>query len=573
MATQRTSVLHRAFATRKRRWRRRNLLRLHPSPRRGSGKKKKNKSLKEKVLPKAVKSVKITAEKKNLEPDGVKKTKIRVIGIGGGAGNIVSEIASRLKYGSQPRNSSFVVANTDLQALRATKRNTIRFQFGENFTRGLGAGMNVELAEEAAQTEKEKIKKLFLGQDLCILVASLGGGTGSGAGPVFAKIAKSMGIITLGVFTLPFKFEGERKLEIARDALLKLKPNLNAISILPNERIFQIIDKSTPLKEAFSSINKSLAESLQGLIEMIYLPGLINIDFADLRAILQGKGRLAFLNAVEVEGANRLAEATKSVLASPLYPYTIKGAKGVLFNIAGERGLSLSEVSQISKTISELVNPEAKIIFGISENKKYQDKIKVTLLAIGCSTKIFSEEAKKPKTSASKKKRRQKRKIKKVVEEDKSSSSPLRFARVKEKTKTEKKPKMKSKKKKSVKKPPKTGKSEEVKLVKKIKIKIFEEPKKNEIPSTENRESGSPSAVFSAETVNELRSSPPFANARVGEVKLRKNALQIKKETEEMEKEYMEKEKIWESPAFLRLRPKKLPFNPSRPKEENRGEI
>ena len=535
--------------------------------------KKRNKSKKSKILVKAVKSVKITALKTNKEPDGVKKTKIRVIGIGGGAGNIVSEIASRLKSGSQPRNLSFVVANTDLQALRATKRNTIRFQFGENFTRGLGAGMNVELAEEAAQTEKEKIKKLFLGQDLCILVASLGGGTGSGAGPIFAKIAKSMGIITLGVFTLPFKFEGERKLEIARDALLKLKPNLNAISILPNERIFQIIDKSTPLKEAFSSINKSLAESLQGLIEMIYLPGLINIDFADLRAILQGKGRLAFLNAVEVEGANRLAEATKSVLASPLYPYTIKGAKGVLFNIAGERGLSLSEVSQISKTISELVNPEAKIIFGISENKKYQDKIKVTLLAIGCSTKIFSEEAKKPKTSASKKKRRQKRKIKKVVEEDKSSSSPLRFARVKEKTKTEKKPKMKSKKKKSVKKPPKTGKSEEVKLVKKIKIKIFEEPKKNEIPSTENRESGSPSAVFSAETVNELRSSPPFANARVGEVKLRKNALQIKKETEEMEKEYMEKEKIWESPAFLRLRPKKLPFNPSRPKEENRGEI
>jgi len=528
--------------------------------------KKRNKKLKEKILPKAVKSVKITDEKTSKEPDGVKKTKIRVIGIGGGAGNIVSEIASRLKAGSQPRNSSFVVANTDLQALRATKRNTIHFQFGENFTRGLGAGMNVELAETAAETEKEKIKKLFLGQDLCILVASLGGGTGSGAGPVFAKIAKSLGIITLGVFTLPFKFEGERKLEIARDALLRLKPNLSAISILPNERIFQIIDKSTPLKEAFSSINKSLAESLQGLIEMIYLPGLINIDFADLRAILQGKGRLVFLNAVEVEGANRLAEATKSVLVSPLYPYTIKGAKGVLFNIAGERGLSLSEVSQISKTISELVNPEAKIIFGISENKKYQNKIKVTLLATGCSTKIFSEEAKKPKTSASKKKRRQKRKIKKVVKEDKSSSSPLRSARVKEKTGAEKKPKTKSKKKKSVKKPPKTGKSKGVKLVKKIKIKIFEEPKKNEIPSTESRESGSPPAVFSS-TVDELssssqgrdgkrnlflRPSSPFAAARVGEVKLRKNALQIKKETEEMEKEYTEKEKIWEPPAFLR---------------------
>ncbi len=547
MATQRTFVLHRASAKRKRRWRRRNLLRLHPSPRRGSGKKKKNKLLKEKILVKSVKSVKITAEKKNLEPDGVKKTKIRVIGIGGGAGNIVSEIASRLKSGSQPIKASFVVANTDLQALRATKRNTIRFQFGENFTRGLGAGMNVELAETAAQTEKEKIKKLFQGQDLCILVASLGGGTGSGAGPVFAKIAKNMGIITLGMFTLPFKFEGERKLEIARDALLKLKPNLNAISILPNERIFQIIDKSTPLIEAFSSINKSLAESLQGLIEMIYLPGLINIDFADLRAILQGKGRLAFLNAVEVEGANRLAEATKSVLVSPLYPYTIKGAKGVLFNIAGERGLSLSEVSQISKTISELVNPEAKIIFGISENKKYQGKIKVTLLATGCSTKIFSEEAKKPKNRILKKKRHKKSLVKSVkIKREPEKQKPAKSS-------------------------PAVGHSSLNKSARKIKIKVSSSPEEKETAPPDKE--SSVNAVFSAE-VDELRSSPPFANARVREgIKIRKNALQIKKETEEMEKEYVEKEKIWEPPAFLRLRPKKLPFNPSRPKEENKGEI
>ena len=352
-----------------------------------------------------------------------------------------------------------------------------------------------------------------------------------------------MGIITLGVFTLPFKFEGERKLEIARDALLKLKPNLNAISILPNERIFQIIDKSTPLKEAFSSINKSLAESLQGLIEMIYLPGLINIDFADLRAILQGKGRLAFLNAVEVEGANRLAEAIKKVLASPLYPYTIKGAKGVLFNIAGERGLSLSEVSQISKTISELVNPEAKIIFGISENKKYQDKIKVTLLATGCSTKIFSEEAKKPKNRILKKKRHKKSLAKSV------------------------KRKRKPEKQKPAKSSPAVGHSSLNKSARKIKIKVSSSPEEKETPPPDK--GSSVNAVFSAE-VDELRSSSPFANARVREgIKIRKNALQVKKETEEMEKEYMEKEKIWEPPAFLRLRRKKLPFNPSRPKEEN----
>jgi len=241
----------------------------------------------------------------------IKKTKIRVIGIGGGAGNIVSEIASRIK------GASFVVANTDLQALRSASRKAQRFQFGKELTQGLGTGMSVELGEMAAQNEKEKIKKILEDQDLLIIVACLGGGTASGAAPIFAKISKNLGNLTLGIFTLPFKFEGEKKMEIARASLEKIKPKLNALSVIPNERIFQIIDKKTPLKQALSAINKSLAESLEGLIETIYQPGLINIDFADLKTILEGQGRLAYLNTVKVQKkGDSVQEVIKKVLSN-----------------------------------------------------------------------------------------------------------------------------------------------------------------------------------------------------------------------------------------------------------------
>ncbi|MCJ7786828.1 cell division FtsZ family protein, partial [Patescibacteria group bacterium] len=314
------------------------------------------------------------------------KTKIRVIGIGGGGGFIVSEISSRIK------KASFVVANTDLQALKKSDKRARLFQFGQKLTYGLGTGMNSELGKIAAQQETEKIKKLLEGQDLCILVACLGGGVGSGAAPIFAKISRDLGNLTYGIFTLPFKFEGEKKAQIARESLKKIKPNLNAFSVIPNERIFQIIDKETPLRAALSVINKSLAESLEGLIEMIYDPGLINIDFADLKTIFEGRGRITYLNTVEVSGSDKSEEAIKKVVSNPLYPYTIRGAKGVLFNIAGEKNLGLNEISQISKTISDLANKEARIIFGISQfpfssmgdggrDKKYRDKIKITLLA------------------------------------------------------------------------------------------------------------------------------------------------------------------------------------------------
>jgi len=428
----------------------------------------------------------------------VKKTKIRVIGIGGGGGAIVSEIASKMP------KASFVIANTDLQALKNRNKKASVFNFGQSLTHGLGTGMNVDIGREAALLEKDKIKKLMEGYDLCILVSCLGGGAGSGALPIFAKIAKSLGNLTYGIFTLPLKFEGERKMEIAKDALKQVKNHLNAITVIPNEKVFQVIDKNTPLKQAFSVINKDLAGSLGGLIETIYEPGMINIDFADLRTVLEGRGRIAYLNTVEVQRKEgSLKELITKILNSPLYPYSIKGAKGVLFNISGEKNLSLNEVNQISKTISDLTNSEAKIIFGISQKSSSADVIKTTVLATGCSFKIASPPIKQ---------------IKKKIRRTRKKPTP---------------PVEKTKIKKSIPKPPETPEIPEI-PEKKVK------PKKK---------------IKKVQKIKVEKPIEPEEEITTSSLKIdteRKNGLQLKKEAEDVEKEMQEKESFWETPAFLR---------------------
>ncbi|MDP3995947.1 MAG: cell division protein FtsZ, partial [bacterium] len=410
-----------------------------------------------------------------------------VIGIGGGGGNIVSGIASKIS------KASFVVADTDIKSLKNCSRKVMKFQFGQSLTHGLGTGMNPEVGDTAAQNDKEKIKKLCQGYDLCVLVASLGGGVGSGSVSTFAKISRNLGNLTYGIFTLPFKFEGERKTEIALNTLREVKAHFNAITFIPNERVFQVVNKDTPLKEALSSVNKFLSESLGGLIETIYEPGLINIDFADFRTVMEGNGRIAYLNTVEAQlkgdGAKDLVE---TVLKSPFYPYTIRGAKGVLFNIIGEKDLSLSSVSQMSKAISDLVSPEAKIIFGISQQKKSGSAVRTVLLATGCDRsdeiRIVSEKKKKKKKPV-----------------------PVKKEEIAE---------------------PKIGKPKSKTVIRKKKKPVEKKP--GEISEIKEQE-----VVIDGEGGN-------------SEEKVRKNALQIKKESEDMEKEMAEKERFWETPAFLR---------------------
>lgn len=302
---------------------------------------------------------------------------MRIFGIGGGGGNILSEIAPRV-----PR-ADFVALNTDAQALKRLSKKVKKVAFASALTKGLGCGMDENLGELAARDEKERLAKLFENQDVCVLVASLGGGTGSGATPVIAELAKSAKTLTLGVFTLPFVFEGEKRLRMAEKALEKIKPLVSSYVVIPNERIFEVIDRSTSLDASLSVVNRYVAESLSGLIETIYSPGLINIDFADLKSVLEGSGRLAYLHSVKSAGPAKAQEASRHILSNPMCTYGIDGVDRILFNIASNKNLKMQEVAEISQAISSH-NPKARIIFGISSKGDSRQGLRITLFAVGC---------------------------------------------------------------------------------------------------------------------------------------------------------------------------------------------
>lgn len=438
---------------------------------------------------KKIKSAAKSKEKPKVKPieasDAIRRTRIRVIGIGGGGGSIIAEIATQVK------KVDFVAANTDIQALKTIGKKIRTLQFGQTLTGGLGCGMDPKVGRNAALAAEQKIANLFDNVDLAILVASLGGGTGSGATPEFAKIAKDLGVMTLGIFTMPFKFEGVKRAQIARASLEKLKLNLNAFSIIPNENIFKIINKDTPIIEAFSAVNKRLAENLRGLIEMIYCPGIVNIDFADLRTILDGKGKLAYLNSASSQGDGRSEEAIKELLGSPLNEYGIHNAEKILFNITASKDLKMSEVESISKAVSDF-NRRAKIIFGVSQDNTYKDSLRIALLAVGCG---------------------------KEQEAVMKNSDPEE-----EKPEIEKKPKPRSK--------PKT------------KPKIKSRPKVRKKPPKAKAFRRAGIAIKKSEV-----NVPVLLEDRA---LARKNGLDLQKEAEKTEEELFEEEKKWETPAFLR---------------------
>ncbi|OHA73903.1 MAG: hypothetical protein A3B24_03505, partial [Candidatus Wildermuthbacteria bacterium RIFCSPLOWO2_01_FULL_48_16] len=243
------------------------------------------------------------------------------------------------------------------------------------------------------------IKKLLEGNDLCVLVSSLGGGTGSGAAPVFAEACNSEKILTIGIFTMPFSFEGEKRRQIAEAALQKLQPLVNTYVLLQNDSIFNIVSRDTPLRFAFGSLNKKLAEVLGGLLETLFVPGLINTDFADIKTMLQGRGRLSFLSSGSAAGEERAKTALTEALSNTLYQYGPRRAERILFNVAGSKDIKMQEVAQVSNAIFQ-ENPRAKIIFGITSHPRFRNKLRVTLFAIGCEpTRQIQKEA-KPKAAA-----------------------------------------------------------------------------------------------------------------------------------------------------------------------------
>ncbi len=321
----------------------------------------------------------------------LREIKIRIIGVGGGGGSIVSEISTGLK------KISFAAANTDASALDSLEKKKIKkLQFGKDITGGLGTGMDPDVGRKAALEAEKEVAEMVEGQDINILVSCLGGGTGSGAIPVFAEKSKKAGALTYGIFTLPFEFEGQKKMSITKEALKKASPHLNAVSILPNENIFKIVDRTTPLKKALSEMNKNLAANLEGLIETIYEAGLINIDFADVRTVLEehaGGRKLAYLSTTVIKKEEEDAkEIVKKAISNPIYPHGIDRAKGILFNITGGEDLGLSEISAISQEISSFTEGGAKVIFGVSQEKNFNGKMKISLLATGCGANYFSEE-------------------------------------------------------------------------------------------------------------------------------------------------------------------------------------
>lgn len=357
---------------------------------------------------KIVKTKEVKKEKKIKAPkdNSTKRIKIKIIGIGGGGGNIIKELSKKLDFSSN--KIDFTAVNTDIQALESLPGVLKKIAFGEGETRGLGTGRDIALGKIIAEAEEKKIKNIFSdGKDLYILVSSLGGGTGTGTIPVFSKIAKEMNLPTLGIFTLPFNFEGKDKMKESQKAIDEAQASLNAVLVIPNERIFKSAEENIPFNDALNIINEQLARSLQGLLNTVYSSGLINIDWADIRTTIEGENQRAYLNTVEAKLTDDLNQFTNQLLNNELVRYDFSKSSNVLFNIEGGKNLSMQQLASISQKIHELA-PEARIIFGLTQSSKLKNEIKATVLATGTMKK--EEKKIKPKEE----KKEEKKVVKKV---------------------------------------------------------------------------------------------------------------------------------------------------------------
>lgn len=364
---------------------------------------------------KILKNKKVEEKKINkLKDNSTKRIKIKIIGIGGGGGNIIKELSKKLDFPST--KIDFNVVNTDVQALHVLPDNLKKISFGEGETKGLGTGRDVLLGEKIAEAEEKKIKNIFSDQkDLYILIASLGGGTGTGFIPVFSKIAKELNLTTLGIFTLPFDFEGKDRMRDSQKAIEEAQANLNAVLVMPNERIFKFAEESIPFNGALNVINDQLAKSLQGLLNTVYFSGLINIDWADIKTTIEGVNQRAYLNTVQAKITDDLSAFTKDLLNNQLISYNFSESTNVLFNIEGGKNLSMQQLALISEKIHELA-PDARIIFGLTQNSKLKNEIRATVLATG---EVKKEEKKKQKSKPKSKPKKEvsKKKIK-TIEDD-----------------------------------------------------------------------------------------------------------------------------------------------------------
>jgi cell division protein FtsZ len=303
--------------------------------------------------------------------------KIKVIGLGGGGSNAINRMMEARFTGVE-----FIVANTDVQALRASPA-PVKLQLGARLTMGLGAGADPEVGKNAALEDRDQIKKLLDGADMVFVTAGLGGGTGTGSAPIVAATAKEMGILTVAVVTKPFAFEGRRRSLQAEAGLAELRSVVDTLITIPNQRLLAVVDRGTPLVEAFKVADTVLLQAVQGISDLILVPGLINLDFADVRTIMSGMG-MALMGAGVGKGEHRALDAAQKAIASPLLDETsIEGARGILINFTGGSDLSLHEVEEAARIVQEAAHEESHIIFGAVIDPSLQDEVRITVIATG----------------------------------------------------------------------------------------------------------------------------------------------------------------------------------------------
>jgi cell division protein FtsZ len=308
---------------------------------------------------------------KNISP------KIKVVGVGGSGGNAVLRMRKH-----KIREVQLIAMNTDYQDLRKSRAD-IRLRIGREITQGLGTGMKPKIGREAAQETRGEITEALRGADLVFITCGLGGGTGSGASPVIAEIAKGLGILTVAIVTLPFSFEGDYRRKIAQDAKKLLREKVDTLVTIENDKLLEVLNPDVSLLNAFWFCDDILREAVGGISDLIVLPGIVNVDFADVRSILKNSGTAIFAIG-KARGEKRAEEAVNSALSCPLLNVTPKGAKGILFNVSGGKDISLSEIEEIGKIITKEVNSKAKIIFGAVQGEKLKEgEIKVTIIATG----------------------------------------------------------------------------------------------------------------------------------------------------------------------------------------------
>ncbi len=311
-----------------------------------------------------------------VRPDMSLGANIRVLGIGGGGNNAVTRMIN-----AKIKGVEFIAANTDSQALYHNPAAT-KITLGRGITRGLGAGANPAIGKQAAEESAEEVKKSIEGADMLFLVGGAGGGTGSGALSVYAEMAKSMGILTIAVVTKPFSFEGLRRKKIADEAIESLKNKVDTLVVIPNDKVLSLIDKTTPLTEAFQVIDEVLLQAIEGIANLITVHGVVNVDFADVKSVMTDAGT-ALMGIGFGTGDSRAAEAARAAIDSPLLESSINGAKGLLLNITGGSDLSMFEIDEAARIVTEAADPEANIIFGAVIDENHTGEVKCTVVATG----------------------------------------------------------------------------------------------------------------------------------------------------------------------------------------------